>query len=52
MMKGTVNGVEGVYHTTVVRNENYVTHKIFVPKERGTNYYMQNHKLVDYDLIK
>ena len=37
MMKGSINSVDGVYHTTI-RDGNYVIHKNFVPKEKWINY--------------
>ncbi len=50
MMKGSINGVDGVYHTTI-RDGNYVIHKNFVPKEKWINY-KDNHNLPEYNQIK
>ncbi|MFA1745744.1 hypothetical protein ACDQ58_12500, partial [Fusobacterium animalis] len=50
MIRGYVNGKEGVYHITV-RNENYVIHKDFIPKSDWNRYRIKN-ELLDYNKIK
>ena len=50
MMRGYVNGKEGVFHTTI-RDANKVIHKNFVPKDKW-NSYRKNNGLPEYDKIK
>mgnify|MGYP000069217628 CR=1 FL=1 len=50
MIKGYVNGKEGVYHITV-RDGNYVIHKDFIPKKDWNRFNIKN-KLLDYNKIK
>ncbi len=50
MIKGYINGKEGVYHITV-RDGNYVIHKDFILKKDWNRFNIKN-KLLDYNKIK
>ena len=50
MMKGYVNGKEGIFHTTI-KEGNKVIHKNFVPKSDWMRYSTKN-QLPNYDKIK
>ena len=50
MMKGYMNGKEGVFHTTV-KNGDTVIHKNFIPVEKWDNY-IKEKELPKYDDIK
>jgi len=50
MMKGYVNGKEGVFHTTV-KNGGTVMHKNFISAEKWDNY-IEKKDLPEYDNIK
>ena len=50
MMKGSINGVDGVYHTTI-RDGNYVIHKNFLPLSDWNRYSIKN-QLPNYNEIK